>query len=84
MSKYNSVTLVGSASNTFKAGFVGIEKTLDLYVRGIDMLHTECDIIERRQSLRIEDINYELTEQAAKNAAKRKKLSAWFIPYTSV
>lgn len=76
MSKYATLSVVGSASNSIKAGFVGIEKTLDLYVRGIDMLHTECDIIEQRQSLRIEEVKYELSEQAAINSAKRKKLSA--------
>lgn len=75
MSKYATMSVVGSAANTFKATFYAIENTLDLYNRGVDMLHTECDIIEERQKLRIEEVQYELSEQAAINTAKRKKLS---------
>ena len=76
MSKYATLSVVGSASNSLKAGFVGIERTLDLYVRAVDMAHTEMDIVEKRQKLRIGDIDYELTEQAIKNEARRKKLTA--------
>jgi hypothetical protein len=76
MSKYNEVTVVGSAANSIKAGFVGIERTLDLYVRGMDMLHKECDIIERRQDERLQDQLYILEEQALKNKARRTKLTS--------
>lgn len=76
MSKYATMSVVGSAANTFKAAFYAIENTVDLYNRGVDMLHTECDIVEQRQKLRVEEVKYELTEQAAVNATKRKKLTA--------
>lgn len=76
MSKYATMSVVGSAANTFKAAFYAIENTVDLYNRGVDMLHKECDIIEERQAIRLEEVQYELAEQAALNKNKRKKLSA--------
>ena len=76
MSKYNSVGLLSSGSNTVKSAFVAVETTMDLYVRGVNLAHRELDIIEQRQSIRLEEVEYELAEQAAKNAAKRKKLTS--------
>ena len=76
MSKYATMSVVGSAANSAKATFYAIENTIDLYNRGVDMLHKECDIIEQRQAVRMEEVKYELAEQAAVNAAKRKKLTA--------
>ena len=76
MSKYNTMTVVGSAGNSVKAAFFAVEHTLDLYNRGVTMLHKECDIIEERQAIRLEEVKYELAEQATLNAGKRKKLTA--------
>ena len=74
-SQYNEVTVVGSAANSIKAMFIGVERTLDLYNRGVNMAHKELDIIELRQAERLEDQNYILAEQKAKNDAKRQKLT---------
>lgn len=74
MSKYSSVGLVSSASNSVKAGFVSVEVTLDLYVRGVYMAHAEMDIIEKRQAMRLADVEHDLSVQIEKNKAKRVKL----------
>ena len=76
MSKYATMSVVGSAANTFKATFYAVENTVDLYNRGVNMLHKECDIIEQRQAIRLEEVQYELAEQAQLNKAKRKQLTA--------
>lgn len=76
MSKYNNITVVGSAANSFKAVFVGLETTLDLYNRTVKLAHNELDIIEERQAERLEDQRYILEEQKIVNSAKRTKLTA--------
>ena len=76
MSKYDSVGLLTSAGNSAKSAFIGVEVTLDLYVRGVNLAHRELDIVEKRQAIRHADVEHELTLAAAANAAKRKKLGA--------
>lgn len=73
---YNEITVVGSAANSIKAVFIGVETTLSLYNRSVKLAHNELDIIEQRQAERLEDQRYILEEQKLKNATKRKKLEA--------
>jgi len=80
MSKYATLSVVGSAANSAKAVFVGVEATLDLYVRAVQLAHNELTIIEERQAERLEEVRHELAIQSATNAAKRKKLLEFTEP----
>ncbi|MFM7810961.1 MAG: hypothetical protein ACKO7M_04280 [Acinetobacter junii] len=76
MSRYSDVKVAESLGNSFCAIFVAAEKTLNVYVDGIELLEEELKILKQRQALRLGDVSYQLAEQAAVNAAKRKKLTA--------
>ena len=74
MSRYKDVKVAESLGNSFCAMFVAAEKTLNLYVDGVELLEEELNVLKQRQQLRLGDIRHSLVEQQVKNEHRRKTL----------